>query len=145
MEPRFLFPFYNYFAMAGWLFLVFLPGKKITRMLVLNGAWSIVIAVSYLVFLIVGMLQPGGEGGFGSVQEVMKIFSDEWGVLTGWVHYLCFDLLIGCWEVTDARKNKISHWIVLPCLFFTFLLGPIGFLFYWIVRMIRLKKADVLF
>ena len=55
-------------------------------------------------------------------------------LLAGWIHYLCFDLFIGSWEVRDSEQRGISHWLVLPCLFFTFMLGPVGLLLYFTIR-----------
>jgi len=55
-------------------------------------------------------------------------------LLGGWIHYLAFDLFIGSWEVRDARRLKIPHLMVVPCLLGTFLLGPIGLLAYLCLR-----------
>jgi len=49
-------------------------------------------------------------------------------LLAGWVHYLAFDLFIGSWEVEDAAANGIPHWLLLPCLFLTLMVGPVGLL-----------------
>jgi hypothetical protein len=62
-------------------------------------------------------------------------------VLADWIHYLAFDLFVGVWEVKDAQAKNISHWFVIPCLFLTFMLGPIGFLLYSILRLF-LAKGD---
>lgn len=145
LQPPVLFKLSNAFAMAGWLFLVFLPGRRITRRLIFSGAWSLFIAVAYLVFFVTAVISGGPDIDMGSLEGVTRIFSNGWGLLTGWVHYLCFDLLIGAWEVQDARKHKIPHMLVLPCLFFTFMLGPIGFLMYWIIRLAYLRKLNPLF
>ena len=67
--------------------------------------------------------------------EVMRLFTNQWVVLAGWIHYLAFDLFVGGWEVRDSQARGISHWFVIPCLILTFLLGPIGFLLYHIVRL----------
>ena len=55
-------------------------------------------------------------------------------LLAGWVHYLVFDLFVGSWEVSDARRLGIPHLFVVPCLILTFLLGPCGLLLYLAVR-----------
>ena len=62
------------------------------------------------------------------------MFSVPQAVLAGWIHYLVFDLFVGAWEVRDAKRLGISHWFILPCLFFTLMLGPIGLLLYFILR-----------
>ena len=58
-------------------------------------------------------------------------------LLAGWIHYLAFDLLIGSWEVRDARELGIPHLFVVPCLFLTFMFGPAGWLLYRGVRASR--------
>jgi hypothetical protein len=61
-------------------------------------------------------------------------------LLAGWVHYLFFDLFVGSFEVRDAQRHAISHVILLPCLLFTFMLGPIGFLLYLVVRAVKTRR-----
>ena len=58
-------------------------------------------------------------------------------LLAGWTHYLVFDMLVGSWEVRDAREHGIPHLLVVPCLFVTFMFGPAGWLLYRGVRATR--------
>ena len=76
-------------------------------------------------------------GGFSSLAEVATLFSNPWLLLAGWLHYLAFDLLMGSWEVEDARERGIPHVMGVPCLLLTFLFGPAGWLLYMIMRSIR--------
>jgi hypothetical protein len=62
------------------------------------------------------------------------LFANRWLLLAGWVHYLVFDLLVGRWEVLDARDRQISHAVVIPCLLLTFMFGPAGWLLYVGIR-----------
>jgi hypothetical protein len=71
----------------------------------------------------------------------MRLFTNEWAALAGWIHYLAFDLLVGTWEVKDSQERGISHWFVIPCLVLTFLLGPIGFLLYTVLRFFMSKEV----
>ena len=96
------------------------------------------MSTAYLVLIV--LFFGKAEGGFDSLANVMKLFTNEWAVLAGWIHYLAFDLFVGSWEVKDAQANGISHWFVIPCLILTFLLGPIGFLLYSILRFFLAKK-----
>jgi hypothetical protein len=36
------------------------------------------------------------------------------------VHYLAFDLFVGCWEVRNSQRFGVRHWFVVPCLILTF-------------------------
>jgi hypothetical protein len=49
-----------------------------------------------------GTAMPEG-GGFDSLEGVMRLFTSRAAVFSGWVHYVCFDLLAG-----RAVKNKCT-------------------------------------
>jgi hypothetical protein len=85
---------------------------------------------------------PDG-GGFGSVQEVAVLFENPYALTAGWVHYLAFDLFVGCWEMQDSHKHNIPHVLVVPCLLFTFMLGPIGLVCYLMVRWFTARQWTV--
>ena len=112
----------------GWALLVFRPSWR----------WSTEVIPGIIVPVILGTLYTGliltnffgAEGGFGSLAEVARLFENRYLLLAGWVHYLTFDLFIGAWEVRDARRLRINHLLVVPCLLSTFLLGPVGLLLY---------------
>ncbi len=112
----------------GWALLVFRPSWR----------WSTGVIPGIIVPVILGTLYAGliltnffgAEGGFGSLADVARLFENRYLLLAGWVHYLTFDLFIGAWEVRDARRLRINHLLVVPCLLFTFLLGPVGLLLY---------------
>lgn len=78
---------------------------------------------------------------FGSLSSVMKLFTEENAVLAGWIHYLAFDLLVGMWILDQNKNLRIHQLLIAPCLFGTFMFGPIGFLLFTIIRAIKLKQS----
>jgi len=54
---------------------------------------------------------------------------------------LAFDLLIGMWMVNQNQKLGIHQLLMAPCLFATFMLGPVGFLLFMILRTLKLAKS----
>jgi hypothetical protein len=139
MNPDKLFSLANVIAMCGWILLTFLPRWRYTQTIVTSGLIPLLLSALYFTLVILYFDDP--EGSFGTLDGVMKLFENRYAVLTGWVHYLAFDLFVGTWEVKDSEKHKISHFLVIPCLFFTFMLGPVGLLLYVIVRAIKTKKV----
>ncbi len=131
MKAEQIFSIANLIAMISWIILAVTPHWKWTGKIILSGAIPLLLSVAYLVLVALFFRSPED---FGSLAGVMKLFTNEWAVLAGWIHYLAFDLFVGSWEVKDAQEKGISHWFVIPCLFFTFMLGPIGFLMYSILR-----------
>ncbi|HEY0462208.1 MAG TPA: ABA4-like family protein [Pyrinomonadaceae bacterium] len=133
-----IFSIANLIALLSWLVLLVAPRWILTRKIILSGAIPLLLSAAYLILII--LFFGKADGGFDSLANVMKLFTNEWAVLAGWIHYLAFDLFVGAWEVKDAGERGISHWFVIPCLVLTFLFGPIGFLLYSILRAFLGKK-----
>jgi len=134
-----IFSIANIIALLSWLVLLVAPRWTVTRKIVLSGAIPLLLSVTYLILIV--LFFGKADGGFDSLANVMKLFTNEWAVLAGWIHYLAFDLFVGSWEVKDAQARGISHWFVIPCLVLTFLFGPIGFLLYSILRFFMSKEV----
>ncbi|MFC4871474.1 ABA4-like family protein [Negadavirga shengliensis] len=124
-------------ALFSWIVLFIFYRNKWVYVLLFSGV-IFLLALLYLYFIIQGM-GNGNGGGFGSLAEVATLFQKEEALLAGWIHYLAFDLFVGMWICKDAMERSINRWLVLPCLFFTFMLGPVGLLLYLIVRSVKSK------
>jgi len=127
----------NRFVMIGWLLLVFLPTWQYTPSIIMIVVLTICAFYSY--FILFG--QSYDESArkphykdFGSLAGVLKLFSNARVVLAGWLHYLAFDLLIGLFIVMDSQQHAISHFMILPVLFLSLMIGPAGLLCYFILR-----------
>lgn len=138
MKAEQIFSIVNTLALLSWIILLVAPRWKWTNKIILSGAIPLLLSVAYLILIV--LFFGKAEGGFDSLTNVMKLFTNEWAVLAGWIHYLAFDLFVGSWEVKGSQARGISHWLVIPCLILTFLLGPIGFLLYSILRLFFAKE-----
>jgi len=140
MKAEQIFSIANMIALLSWVVLAVAPRWTVTRKVILSGAIPLLLSAAYLVLIV--MFFGKAEGGFDSLPNVMKLFTNEWATLAGWIHYLAFDLFVGTWEVKDSQTRGISHWFVIPCLVLTFLFGPIGFLLYSILRFFLGKEVQ---
>jgi hypothetical protein len=140
MDLERIFSLASVIAAVGWLFLIVVP-KRPLALHVAGVFFPFLLAVMYLYFI--AMHIRGAEGGFGSLADVATLFQKRELLLAGWIHYLCFDLFIGAWEVRDSQRNGIPHLVVIPCLIMTFMLGPIGLLFYFAIRSAKLRTVNV--
>ena len=91
-------------AAVGWLFLIVVP-KRPLPLHVAGVFFPLLLALMYLYFI--AMHIRGADGGFGSLADVAMLFQRRELLLAGWIHYLCFDLFIGSWEVRDSQRNGI--------------------------------------
>ena len=131
---------------CGFCFPLFLIGvvlfvffqKRWVYQLLFSGVF-VALAIVYVIFIFKG-LGGDSQGGFDSLANVKLLFTNDDAVLAGWIHYLVFDLFVGMWICQDTAKTGINRWLLLPCLFFTFMLGPAGLLLYIIIRVVYLRK-----
>jgi hypothetical protein len=135
MTPDALFSMLNMVAAAAWLLLLVLPRQRWVADLVTAAVVPALFAAIYAVIL--ATQWGSSEGGFSTLADVARLFDNPWLLLAGWVHYLAFDLLVGSWEVRDARAHDVPHLLVIPCLVLTFLFGPVGWLLYMGLRALR--------
>ena len=141
MSNEVLFSICNTAVLPGWLLLALLPRWKWTARLITA---VIIPGLLGLVYLYLVLTEFGKtEGGFGSLAQVQQLFANPAMLVAGWIHYLAFDLFLGSWEVRDAQRLGLSHWLVIPCLVLTFLFGPVGLLLYFALRA-ALKKQFLL-
>jgi ABA DEFICIENT 4-like len=135
MTPDLIFTVANAIAMISWVLLALLPRQRWVTNTLTGTVVPALLATLYIA--IVAATFGRSPGGFSTLPAVATLFSNPWLLLAGWIHYLAFDLLVGNWEVRDARERGIPHALVVPCLLLTFLFGPAGWLLYLGVRLRR--------
>jgi hypothetical protein len=134
MNPEQIFSLCNGIAVVGWASLILAPRKRFSTLtaglaipVLLGGAYAVLIALNW----------RGSSGGFNTLHDVTELFSHQWLLLAGWIHYLAFDLVVGTWEVRDAHASGVPHPLLVPCLLLTFFFGPAGLLTYLILRALK--------
>ena len=133
MPLEMLFKAANYAVIPFWLLLVLAPRWRWTQRLV-HGPVVVLLLTPIYAFMLFGYAPPPKDMNFQTLYGVMVGFSAPHIVVAGWIHYLIFDLFVGAWEVRDAQRRGVSHWLVVPCLIATLLVGPVGLLLYVLVR-----------
>lgn len=135
-----VFSFATFIAMFGWILLVVVPGDPRAKLLT-GIIIPLTLSIIYLVFIFLHF--GNAPGGFGSLAEVKLLFGKDELLLAGWVHYLAFDLFIGAWESRDSQRLQIPRLVMIPCYVMTFMLGPIGLLFYFAIRTAKTRSLSL--
>lgn len=141
MTPDTLFQLTGPLAMLGWLALALSPIAPRIADIAAALVIPALLSVAYTALILVHW--SDAPGGFGSLAEVMALFTDPYVALAGWLHYLAFDLLIGAWITRTARAEGVPHLLILPCLALTFLFGPAGFLAFTALRATFAVRASM--
>ncbi|GAB3248117.1 ABA4-like family protein [Larkinella harenae] len=129
----------NTLVLPQWLLMIFAPRWKPTDFLTKTLLIPALLALVYIYYLFFGRGELNLQS-FSTLANIRTLFSHDDGLLAGWIHYLAFDLAVGSWIVRNAHRRQVAHGWVIPCLVFTFLMGPVGLLLYLIVRSVKRQK-----
>lgn len=147
MTTELLFNLLNLSVMPAWALLILAPKWSITEKLVHSMLYPVMLGLFYAICMgvsiftdITGHVAFEGAVDFTTVEGVRNIFGNDMGVMIGWAHYLVFDLFVGAWSARDARRRGFNHFILIPCLLLTFMLGPVGLALYLVLRL-AMKKG----
>ena len=132
-----IFKLCNSIALIGWLLNIVSNKPQIEKFIV--GIIVTLFTIVYTYFII-GFFELAYFQNFSSLNGFRSLLASDQLLLAGWVHYLAFDLMTGLFIRSNAKKNGLSFWLVLPCLLFTFMLGPTGLLMYLMLRWITKKQ-----
>ena len=128
------------FAAPAWALLIFLPTWRGTRWLARSAIVPAFLCVLYVIG-IVALISTSGFGfirDFGSAEGVARLMAQQNIALVAWIHFLAFDQLVG---IFIYRDNMHHRYVPIPVqsviLFLTFMLGPLGFLSYYLWRLAR--------
>ena len=128
-------------AALAWVLMIFLPKWSGTQWLVRSAIVPAFLALLYVIGIAL-LISQNGLGfmrDFGSAEGVAGLMARPEIALVAWIHFLVFDQLVG---IFIFRDNMHHRYVPIPVqsviLFFTFMLGPVGFLSYYIIRWIRL-------
>ena len=142
-----LYYWVNLGVLPFWLILIFFPQSNLSRYFVtsifpiitLSGAYIFVLYKSHLNsydFLQNFNLYVG-------LDNLSDLFSDNSYLMMFWIHFISINLFTGGWIVKDAQKFSINKILLAIPLIITYLIGPIGLLFYWLIRIFYAKNINL--
>ncbi|RYC68347.1 MULTISPECIES: ABA4-like family protein [Spirosoma] len=151
MTPDAAFQYANLLVLPQWMLMIVAPRWRVTQMLARMLPIPMTLGVMYIYWLF-NSSPAAGEGpgfdlqAFSTLAGVQSLFTGaKEAVLAGWIHYLAFDLVAGSYVLRDGQERGIAHGWLIPCLFFCFLLGPIGLLLYGLLRLFLPNPSDTKF
>ena len=137
MSPNRAFSAGGALAMLSWLALsasLFTPDPARSAIWTATTiAVPAILGVAYAILLTRG-IRDGTGGGFGSIAAVRRLFSSDAALAAGWIHYLAFDLFVGTWIAREGLAADLPPLLILPCLFATFMVGPVGLVLFLVLR-----------
>ena len=142
-----LYYWVNLGVLPLWLILIFFPNSNLSRyfvtsifpILILSGAYIFILYKSYL-------NSYDFDNNFSlylSIDHLSDLFTDKSYLMMFWIHFISINLFTGGWIVRDSQKLFINKILVSIPLIITYLIGPIGLFFYWLIRIFYTKSINL--
>ena len=142
-----LYMWINLGVLPFWFILIVFPQSHLSRIFVtsifpffiLGGVYIFILYKSYLI----GYDFDGNFSLYLGLNELSRLFEDHLYIMIFWTHFIAINLFIGGWIVKDSQKFSINKVLMAVPLIMTYLIGPIGLFFYWIIRIFYAKRISL--
>tara|TARA_B100000073_G_scaffold4021_1_gene3221 strand:+ start:281 stop:754 length:474 start_codon:yes stop_codon:yes gene_type:complete len=142
-----LYYWVNFGVLPFWLILIFFPNSNLSRyfvtsifpILILSGTYVFVLYKSYL-------NSYDFDNNFSlylSIDHLSDLFTDKSYLMMFWIHFISINLFTGGWIVRDSQKLFMNKILISIPLLITYLIGPIGLFFYWLIRIFYAKNINL--
>lgn len=130
----------NLLVLPFWALMILLPRWRWTARIMRSPVGSVAPALFYAALVLprVGAIFPAVAR--PTLAGVAALLGSPEGATIAWVHFLAFDLFVGRWIYLDSQERRLSPLLTAPILFFTLMLGPVGFLSYLLLRLVAAPR-----
>ena len=136
----------NFGVLPFWVMLILIPSSKFPQFFI--NSIIIPLILSTIVIFIIYQLILLDESIIDvfklylSLDNLYTVFATEAFLLIFWIHFITINLFLGSWIYRDAIKYNITRKLVFLPLILVDFIGPLGLVFYWIVRVFYAKRLS---
>ena len=128
-----------------WLLLIIFPNHIITKFFVKSVIIPLLLSAAYIfivhqIYITENIFEIFNL--YLGLDELYALFSNEAFLLVFWLHFLSISLFVGNWIASDSQIYSISRIFVIISLTVTYFAGPVGLVFYWLIRIFYSKKIN---
>ena len=137
----------NLGVLPFWFTLVFFPQSRISKVFITSIFPIFILSLAYVYLLYMSFID-----GYDFLQnfklylglnEISNLFENQSYLILFWIHFLSINLFCGGWIVKDSQLFNMNKILVSIPLIITYLIGPIGLVFYWIIRIFYAKRISL--
>ena len=137
----------NFGVLPFWLILLFFPQSNMCKYFV-TSIFPILILSGAYVFLLYKAYYDSFDffGNFNlylGIDELSTLYSNSTFLLIFWIHFVSINLFAGGWIVKDAQKFSINRILIIFPLIIVYLIGPLGLMLYWLIRIFYAKNINL--
>ena len=137
----------NLGVLPFWFTLIFFPQSQISKVFITSIFPILILGLTYGYLLYISFID-----GYDLLQnfklylglnEILNLFENQSFLILFWVHFLSINLFCGGWIVKDSQLFNMNKILVSIPLIITYLIGPIGLVFYWVIRIFYAKRISL--
>ena len=142
-----LYYWVNLGVLPFWLILIFFPNSKICRIFVTSIFPFLILSGAYIFILYKSYLSSYDYSSnfelYLNIDNLKNLLSNDYFLIMFWVHFISINLFTGGWIVKDSQKFTINKFLIIVPLVITYLIGPIGLIVYWLIRIFYAKSINL--
>ena len=142
-----LYYWVNLGVLPFWLILIFFPNSKICRIFVTSIFPFFILSGAYIFILYKSYLSSYDYSSnfdlYLNIDNLKNLLSNDYFLIMFWVHFISINLFTGGWIVKDSQKFTIHKFLIIVPLVITYLIGPIGLIVYWLIRIFYAKSINL--
>ncbi len=142
-----LYYWVNLGVLPFWLILIFFPTSNLCRYFVTSIFPIFILSGTYIFLLYKSYLNSYDfDGNFSlymGIDDTTDLFSNKDFLMMFWIHFISINLFTGGWIVKDSQKFVINKFLISIPLIITYLIGPLGLLTYWLIRIFYAKNISL--
>ena len=142
-----LYYWVNLGVLPFWLILIFFPSSNLSKYFITSIVPVFILSGTYIFILYKSYLNGydfiNNFTLYLSINHLSNLFTDKSYLMMFWVHFIAINLFTGGWIVKDSQKFFINRILLAIPLTITYLIGPIGLLFYWLIRIFYAKNVNL--
>ena len=142
-----LYYWVNLGVLPFWLILIFFPTSSLCRYFVTSIFPFIILSGAYIFLLYKSYLSSYDfDGNFSlyfGIDDTKDLFSNKNFLMMFWIHFISINLFAGGWVVKDSQKFMINKFLSSIPLIIIYLIGPLGLLVYWFIKIFYAKNISL--
>ena len=142
-----LYYWVNLGVLPFWFILIFFPQTHLSKYFVTSIFPILILSGTYVFIIYKSFLNSydfiGNFNLYLNLNSLSELFKDQTFLLMFWVHFVSINLFTGGWIVKDSQRLSINKILLIIPLILTYLIGPLGLLLYWLIRMFHAKNISL--
>ena len=142
-----IFLWLNLGVLPFWLILIFFPESNMCKFFTTSVFPIIIFGSIYSYLVYIGFVEDydflNNFSLYFGFENLQNLVNNKYFLILFWIHFLSINLFCGCWIVKDNQKYNTSRILIFFPILLTYLIGPIGIFFYWIIKIFSAKKISL--